>query len=146
MKRVLVATVSLVVMLHSPLARAQEATLPEPVMLVANVLQLNESQVQALVKMIQEREAAIRPLAGTLQAEHAALEALIETPNADPAKVGQTVIDIHNSEKQVSQIARAAAATFAATLTDDQRQRMQAVIQAAEIAPALPAFKALGLI
>jgi uncharacterized membrane protein len=146
MKKVLVATVSLILMLHSPLARAQEATLPEPVMLVANVLQLDESQVQALVKMIQDRDAAIRPLAETLQAQHAALAALIETPNADPAKVGQALIDIHNGEKQVSQIAQAAAATFAATLTDDQRQRMQAVIQAAQIAPAVPAFKAVGLI
>lgn len=146
MKKVLVATVSLVVMLHSPLARAQEANYPEPVMVVANVLQLNESQVQALVKMIQDREAAIRPLAESLQAEHAALEALIETPNADPAKVGQALIDIHNGEKQVSQIAQAAAATFASTLTDEQRRRILFIAQAAQVAPAVPAFKAVGLI
>lgn len=146
MKKGLVAIVSLAVMLHSPLARAQEATLPEPVMVVANVLQLNESQVQALVKMIQDREAAVRPLAEALQAKHAALAILIETPGPDPAKVGQALIDIHNGEKQVAQTAQAAAATFAETLTDEQRQRMQVFIQAAQVAPALSAFKALGLI
>ncbi|HEX7421331.1 MAG TPA: periplasmic heavy metal sensor [Thermoanaerobaculia bacterium] len=146
MKKVLVATVSLIVMLHSPLARAQDANLPEPVMVVANVLQLTESQVQGLVKMIQDRDAAIRPLVETLQAEHAALATLLDTPGADPAKVGQAVLDIHNGEKHVSEIAQGAAATFAATLTDEQRQRMQSIIQAAQIAQVLPAFKALGLI
>jgi uncharacterized membrane protein len=146
MKKVLVATVSLIVMLHSPLARAQDANLPEPVMVVANVLQLTDSQVQGLVKMIQDRDAAIRPLAETLQAEHAALATLIDSPDADPVKVGQALIDIHNGEKQVSQIAQTAAATFAATLTDEQRQRMQVIMQAAQVVPALPAFKAVGLI
>jgi uncharacterized membrane protein len=146
MKKVLVATVSLIVMLHSPLARAQDANLPEPVMVVANVLQLTESQVQGLVKMIQDRDAAIRPLAETLQAERVALATLLDTPGADPARVGQAVLDIHNGEKHVSEIAQGAAATFAATLTDEQRQRMQSIIQAAQIAQVLPAFKALGLI
>lgn len=147
MKNLRIAAVSLLLMIHSPLIRAQEAPpLPPPVMAVANVLQLTEQQVAGLVKMIQDRDAAIRPIAETVQAEQASLAALLDTPGADPAKIGRTLIDIHTNEKHAQEIAQAAAATFASTLTDDQRQRMGFVIQAAQVAPALPAFKALGLL
>ena len=147
MKNVRIAAVSLVLMIHSPLTSAQEAPqLPPPIMAVATVLQLSEQQLAGLLTMIQNRDAAIRPIAETVKAEQAALQALLDTPGADPAKIGQTLIDIHNNQKQVAEIAQAAAATFANTLTDEQRQRMGFIIQAAQVAPAIPAFKAVGLL
>ena len=147
MKNLRIAAVSLLLMIHSPLTSAQEAPqLPPPVIAVATVLQLTEQQIAGLVTMIQNRDAAIRPVAETVQAEQASLAALLETPGADPAKIGQALIDIHTNEKHALEIAQAAAATFANTLTDEQRERMQLVIQAAQVAPALPAFKALGLV
>lgn len=147
MKNLRIAAVSLLLMIHSPLTSAQEAPqLPPPVMAVASVLQLTEPQIAGLVAMIQDRDAAIRPIAESVRAEQATLATLLETPGADPSKIGQTLIDIHNNEKRASQIAQAAAATFANTLTDEQRQRMQFVAQAAQVAPAIPAFKAVGLL
>jgi len=138
--------VSLLVMLHSPLARAEEPALPQPVIVVANVLQLTDAQVRDLVKMIQDRDAAIRPIAENVQANHSALAQLLGTTTPDPVRVGQLVIEIHNGETRVAEISQTSAATFANTLTSEQQQRMQSVIQAAQIAPAVPAFKALGLI
>lgn len=147
MKTLRIAAVSLLLMIHSPLTSAQEApSLPPPVTVVATVLQLTGQQIGDLVKTIQDRDAAIRPIAESVQKEQAALAVLLDTPGVDPAKIGQTLIDIHTNEKHASEIAQAAATTFASTLTDDQRQRMQFVTQAAQIAPALPAFKALGLL
>lgn len=147
MKKVCFTTVSLLLILHSPLARAQEpGGLPQPVVVVASVLQLTEAQVGDLITMVQDREAAIRPIAESLQANHTALAKVLDAATPDPVMVGQLVIDIHNGEKHVGEIAQAAAATFANTLTSEQQERMQHVIQASQIAPAVPAFKALGLI
>ncbi len=147
MKTIRFAAVSLLVMIvHSPLARAQEPQLPQPVMVAASFLQLSEAQVHDLVAMIQSRDAAIAPIAQTVQANQAALAQLLETEAPDPAKVGQLLIDIHNGEKHAAELAQAAAAAFANTLSIDQRQRMQLVIQATQVAPVIPAFKALGLI
>ena len=146
MRKIHFATVSLLLMFHPLLASAQEPALPQPVLVVANVLQLTEPQVRDLVKIIQDRDAAIRPIAENVHATRAELSALLGTATPDPMRVGELVIQMHNGEKRVAEISQTAAATFANTLTSEQQQRMQHVIQAAQIAPALPAFKALGLI
>ena len=146
MRKIRFATVSLLLMLHSPLAPAQESALPQPVLVVANVLQLTEPQVRDLVKIIQDRDAAIRPIAENVHATQTALAELLGTTTPDPMKVGELVIQMHHGEKRVEEISQTAAATFANTLTSEQQQRMEYVIQAAQIAPAVPAFKALGLI
>jgi hypothetical protein len=56
------------------------------------------------------------------------------------------LIEIHAAEKQAGAVAQSAAASFEAILTPDQRGRLQFVRQAAQVEPALPAFKAVGLL
>ena len=147
MKAIRFAAISILLMIvHSPLARAQEQELPQPLRMVAGFLQLSEAQLHDLVTIIQTRDAAIAPIAQGVQSNQAALAKLLEGETPDPSKVGQLLIEIHNDEKRAAGIAQAAAASFADTLTADQKQRMAFVIQAAQVAPVIPAFKAIGLI
>jgi uncharacterized membrane protein len=129
-----------------PFAHAEDAALPQPVMVVISVLQLSGAQASDLVRTIREREAAIQPIAKAVQENRDALAKLLDSPGADPAKAGQIVIAIHSGEKQIEGVAHAAAASFVGTLTDDQRQRLGFIIRAEQVTPAIPAFKALGLL
>jgi len=147
MRKTGLAIVSMLLMiLHSPLARADDAALPQPVTVVISFLQLSEGQANDLLRMIRDRDTAIQPIAQTVQTNREALARLLESPAPDPATAGQLLIEIHDGEKRIGEQAQAAAASFLVTLTADQRQRMQFIIMAAQVAPAVPAFKALGLI
>jgi Spy/CpxP family protein refolding chaperone len=147
MRKTRFAAVLLALMiLQSAPARADQSQLPPPIAVVANVLALSEAQTGALMAMIQSRDAAIRPIAEALQAEQASLGNLLETPGADAASVGQLVIEIHNGQQQASALAQAAAAKFDEVLTPEQRERLQSIRQAEQLAPVIPAFKAVGLL
>lgn len=131
--------------LHSPLARGDDG-LPPPIVFISNFLQLSTDQTLTLVTTIQERDAALQPIAEKLRTDQEALRKLLESTDADPATAGRLLLEIRNAERQASAIARDAAAQFEGALTPEQRVRLQFVRQAAQIEPAIPAFKAAGLI
>src|SRR5258706_10948412 len=131
-------------MLHPAIGRGAAGDLPPPIAFVSNFLQLSEAQTGSLVGMIQSRDAAIRPIAEALQAKQQALQSLLDTPNPDAAAVGKLMIEINAGQHQIAMLAQSAAASFASTLTDEQKQRLQFVRQAEQVAPAIPAFKAVG--
>lgn len=139
------AVISLLLMiLHSPLAHADDA-LPPPIVFVSSFLQLSPPQTLALITTIQARDSALQPIGMKLHADQEALGRLVESPDADPATAGRLLLDIRTVEKQANTVAQAAAAQFEAVLTPEQRERLQFVRQAAQIEPAIPAFKAVGL-
>jgi len=147
MKKTCLAVASLItlMMLHPAAVRADAGELPPPIAFVSNFLQLSEAQTASLIGMIQSRDTAMRPIAEALQAKQQALQSLLDTPNPDAGAVGTLMIEILTGQHQIAAIAQSAASTFAATLTDEQRQRMSFVQQAEQVAPVIPAFKALGL-
>jgi uncharacterized membrane protein len=145
MRRTCLTVALLLMILHSPLARADEG-LPAPIVFVTNFLQLSGDQTGALIHMIQSRDAALQPIAMKLHADQEALGKLLESPAADPATVGRLLIEIRAGEKQANAVAHDAAVSFEEVLTPEQRQRLQFLRQAAQIEPAIPAFKAVGLL
>lgn len=146
MRKTLFVVVLTLLVIHSPLAQADPRELPPPVAVVANTLSLNEQQVEALIAMIQAREAAVRPIAQQLEGHRQALAALLESANPDPAAAGKLLIDIRDGERQIAEIARQSASAFVQNLGAEQRERLQFLGNAAQVAPVLPAFKAVGLL
>lgn len=146
MRKSLAAAFLLLLLFHSPAARADEPQAPEPVRVVVAVLELSEDQVQAFVAMIAGREAAVRPAAEQLRLRHEALGQLLQTPAPDPAAVGTLVLEIRAIEAEIGRVAQSAAAQFEQVLTPDQRERLMHLRQAAQVCPVLPAFKAAGLL
>jgi uncharacterized membrane protein len=146
MRKTFLAAASLVLMiLHSPAARADDG-LPPPVVFVTNFLQLAPEQTMALITMIQARDAALQPVGRKIQADQEALGKLLDSPDADPVTAGRLLIEIRTLEKQAGAAAHDASAQFESVLTQDQRDRLQFVRQAAQVEPAIPAFKAVGLL
>ena len=146
MRKTCLAVASLLLLLlHSPLAHADEK-LPAPIVFVTTFLQLSQDQTSALITMIQARDAALQPIGVKVQTSREALGKLLDSPAADAATVGRLLIEIRTGEKQANTIARDAAASFEEILTPEQRARLQFVRQAAQIEPAIPAFKAVGLL
>jgi uncharacterized membrane protein len=135
----------LLALFHSAPARAAD-DLPAPIVFVTNFLQLSDDQVSALIATIQTRDAALQPIVMKLQADREQLGQLLESPSADAASAGRLLLEIHNGEKQVGAVARQFASSFEEILTPDQRQRLAFVRQAAQVEPAIPAFKAVGLL
>jgi Spy/CpxP family protein refolding chaperone len=144
-KTLLAAAALLLIILPSAAARADE-NVPPPIALTAHFLQLSSDQVQALVSMIQTRETALRPIAEKLQADREALGKLVESANPDAAAVGRLLLSIHAAEVQANEVGRGAAAAFEEVLTPEQRGRLQLLRQAAQVEPAIPAFRAVGLL
>ena len=139
-------SVSFLLILHSALAHADDNQLPQPIVFVTNFLQLSEEQTSALITMIQAREAALQPIAEKLHANQEAIAKLLDASSPDAGAVGRLLIEIRGGEKQVGEVARQAAASFEETLLPEQRQRLQFVRQAAQVQPAIPAFKTVGLL
>jgi uncharacterized membrane protein len=145
MRKTFLAVASLVlIILHSPVVRADDG-LPAPIVFVTNFLQLSPDQTMALITMIQTRDTALQPVAMKLHADQEALGKLLDSPDADPATAGRLLIEIRGLEKQAGAAAHDAAAQFENILTPEQRNRLQFIRQAAQVEPAIPAFKAVGL-
>lgn len=140
----LAAAASLLMMLVAPLVRADEP-LPPPIVFVRTFLQLTDDQTGALVNMIQARDAALQPITAKVQSGQEALGKLLDSPAADAAAAGTLLLDIQANQKQIETIARNAAASFEAILSPEQRGRLQFLRQAAQVEPAIPPFKAAGL-
>jgi hypothetical protein len=145
MRKTCFAVSVLLIILHSPLARAEQG-LPAPIVFVTNFLQLSEDQTRALIAMIQTRDAALQPIAVKLHADQEMLGQLLESPTADPTSVGRLLLEIRAGEQQAATIAHDAAAAFEQGLTSEQHERLQFVRQAAQVQPTLPAFHAVGLL
>ncbi|HYM62556.1 MAG TPA: periplasmic heavy metal sensor [Thermoanaerobaculia bacterium] len=144
MRKTCLAVSLLLMILHSPIARADD--LPAPIVFVTNFLQLSADQTKALIGIIQARDAALQPIAAKLQADQQALGTLLESASPDAGTAGRLLLEIHDGQKQAGAIARDAALSFEATLTPEQHDRLQFVRQAAQVEPAIPAFRAVGLL
>ncbi|MEA2164274.1 MAG: hypothetical protein QOK37_2401 [Thermoanaerobaculia bacterium] len=144
-KTFLISASLLLMILHSPAARADDG-LPPPIVFVSTFLQLSPDQTMALITMIQTRDAAMQPIAAKVRADQEALGKLLQSPDADPATAGRLLIELRSLESQAASVAHEAAAHFESVLTPDQHDRLQFVRQAAQVEPAIPVFKAVGLL
>ncbi len=73
-------------------------------------------------------------------------ELLLTSSQASPISVGQTVIEIRALETQGSRIISSYHSAFVAMLTPEQLQRVQMVVQAGKLIPAIGAFAAVQLV
>lgn len=144
MRKTCLGIASLLMILQSSVVRGDDQ-LPPPLVFAKAYLQLTDEQTGALITMIQMRGGAMEPIAAKLHANQEALGKLIESSNPDAATVGALLIKIHAGEKQLGTIAHDAAASFEQTLLPEQLERLQFVRQAAQVEPAIPALRAIGL-
>ena len=142
--RKLVIAVTVIVLTAAPSVRASD--LPQPVQIVANVLELSESQVVSWVDLLRARETAVRPLQQELQAKQQAIAAALQSSSPDPAVVGVLVVAAHTIELQIAAIVQQTTSQFEETLSDEQREKLNNLREVAHVCPVVPAFQATGLL
>lgn len=119
---------------------------PDPVAVVAHVLDLSPDQITAWTDILHARQSAIEPLAHQAQSQEQAIAQALGTANPDPIAVGQAVVALHALQLQIAAANAKSAADFEKLLTPDQLQRLNGLRGAAGVCPVLPAFAATGLL
>ncbi|HEV8658879.1 MAG TPA: periplasmic heavy metal sensor [Thermoanaerobaculia bacterium] len=137
------ATVTLIASAHLAVA---EENYPQPVQVVAAVLQLSPEQLAALINMLQQREQALQPLQQELRMHQEAIGKALQTPAPDPFALGQLLIETRTIEQQIAATRLQASAQFQQVLDQDQLERLQQIQSTAGVCQILPAFEAMGLL
>ncbi len=112
---------------------------------VVKFLQLRGDQVEILGQLLQARQEAEAPLLEAIAEREKRLRELLESGGMPP-EIGQLVIEIHALQKQVAQVQQSFLANWENSLDPEQRQRLNAVRQAAQLQPIVPAFQQLQLL
>ncbi|HYS55431.1 MAG TPA: periplasmic heavy metal sensor [Thermoanaerobaculia bacterium] len=118
---------------------------PDPVSVIAHVLELSNDQVTAWSGILHAREAAIQPIAQQAQAKRQALEQALASPNPDPVAIGNAFIELRGLQAQVAAVNADSASKFQKLLDDDQLQRLEGIRGASQVCPIVPALQATGL-
>jgi Spy/CpxP family protein refolding chaperone len=124
-----------------------EAPQPPPApAIVAQFLGFSDAQAAQFQQLLQNLQATVGGLQQQIGPKQQALENLLSTAQPDPATAGKLLLEIHALQQQVGQALQSYHESFLALLTSDQKQKTQAVVQAAQLLPAVRAFAEVHLI
>jgi len=117
-----------------------------PALAVAHFLQFTETQSAQFLQEFDSFQAAMHNLQTQVQSRQHQLDQLVHSPEPNLSAIGQAVIDISVLQSQGAQIIASYHNAFNALLTPEQHQKVQMVIQARQLVPAIGAFAAVNLI
>src|SRR2546429_353400 len=129
-------------------AFADEAPQPPPApAIVVQFLGLSDTQATQFLQLLQNLQTSVGGLQQQIGPKQQSLENLLNnTAPPDPAAVGGLMLQIHDLQKQLGQAFQTYHENFLALLTSEQKEKAQAVVQAAQLLPAVRAFAEVRLI
>ncbi len=116
-----------------------------PPAVVASFLGFTEAQAAQFAGLLGQFEPSLQGLQEQIAARQAQLDILLSQSSPHPAIVGSLLLQIHALQQQVAQAVQGFQGQFATLLTDEQKQKVQAVTQASQLQPVVGAFVALNL-
>jgi Spy/CpxP family protein refolding chaperone len=116
-----------------------------PPTLVASFLNFTEPQATQFQALLGQFLPVLQSLQQQIAELQTQLDALLSRPNPNPGQIGSLVLQIHALQQQETQAIENFQNLFASLLTDQQKQKVQAVTQAAQLQPVVGAFVALKL-
>jgi Spy/CpxP family protein refolding chaperone len=114
--------------------------------IVVQFLGFSDTQAAQFQQLLQTLQASVGGLQQQLSPKQQSLDSLLNNAQPDPAAVGGLMLQIHALQQQLAQAVQAYHDNFLALLTSEQKQRVQAVVQAAQLLPAVRAFAEVRLI
>ena len=143
-----------VVLVLMPRAGAAQTTVPAPSSadpcpapaVVVAFLGFTDAQAAQFAGLLGQFETTLHGLQEQIAARQTQLDTLLSQSNPNPAMVGSLVLQIHALQQQVAQAIQGFQSQFAMLLTDEQKQKVQAVAQASQLQPVAGAFVALNLV
>lgn len=119
---------------------------PDPMAVVAHVLELSPDQITAWSQILHSRQEAIQPMAQQAQAREQTIGQAFASGHPDAVVVGQALVELHALQEQIGAVNAQSLQQFAQILTPDQQQRLNDIRNAAQVCPIVPAFQATGLL
>jgi hypothetical protein len=119
---------------------------PDPLAVVATVLELSPDQTQALAQNAQALASSLEQARQLATAKEHEIETLAQANPPDLALLGKAVLGLRTIRGQAASTLDAYHQSFAGLLTPGQAARAQTVSDAAGLQPAVAAFVALGLV
>ena len=116
-----------------------------PPAMVASFLGFTPAQTTQFETLLGQFLPTLQALQTQIAARQAQLEIQLDQPNPNPGNIAGLVLQIHALQQQVGQAVQIYQNQFAAMLTDEQKQKVQAVTLAAQLQPVAGAFVALKL-
>ena len=150
MKKVLIILFALAVV--SPvLAQEGPPEGPPPIAIAAHnqviaFLDLDENQIAAWDEMYLIHRDAEQPVKEEMRVLEAELKEMIDAGDADPAAVGDLVLQIAELRAELHQIHMIYHEDFMTLLDEDQGRRLGFIARADRVQPIIPAFKLFELI
>jgi Spy/CpxP family protein refolding chaperone len=115
-------------------------------MIVAGFLGFSEAQGAKFGQLLEALQTTVGPLQQQMMAQQKTLESVLSADQPDPAAVGKLILQIRAIQKQIGQALQAYHDGFLALLTQDQKEKTQAVVGAAQLLPAVKAFAEVRLL
>ena len=126
---------------------ADEAPQPPPApAIVVQFLGFSDTQAAQFKQLLQTLQATAGGVQQQIGPKQQTLDSLLGTAQPDPATAGELLLEIHALQQQLGQAFQSYHEDFLALLTPDQKEKTQAVAQAAQLLPAVKAFAEVRLI
>ena len=109
-------------------------------------LSLTDAQVETIRQSMKDQREAMRTNMESMRAKRQALRAQMKSDNADPATLGQAMVDMKNARKSMQASRKAAADKLVATLTPEQKAKLNTLKDSAKNGGAVREAMRLGLI
>jgi hypothetical protein len=147
MKRSTLLAMTLTAFALAPAAAfADPPAAPDPLAVVAAVLELSPEQTEALAGNAQALASSLAQARQLAAAKEREIETLARANPPDLARLGKAVLDLRTIRGEAASVLDAYHQAFADLLTPDQAARVETVAGAARLQPAVAAFVALGLV
>ncbi len=125
---------------------AQEPPAPPAPVLVAQFLGFSESQATQLRGMLEELQGAIAGVEQQMRDRQQRLEQLLSAEPPDAGAIGAAMIEVRSLQRRAQSALESYHQRFLALLSPEQKEKVQAVIQASRLLPAVRAFAEIRLI
>jgi hypothetical protein len=116
-----------------------------PPAVVVSFLNFTPAQAAQFQELLSEFLPTVQGLQQQITVLQNQLNILLNQPNPNPVAVGNVTLQIHVLEQQVAQAIQDYQNLFVGLLSDAQKEKVQAVTQASQLQPVVPAFVALKL-
>lgn len=116
-----------------------------PPAVVTSFLGFTPAQTTQFETLLGQFLPTLQALQTQIAARQAQLEIQLDQPNPNPGNIAGLVLQIHALQQQAAQAIQGYQNQFVALLTDEQKQKVQAVTQASQLQPIVGAFVALKL-
>lgn len=109
-------------------------------------LSLTDAQVETIRQSMKDQHEAMRTNMESMRAKRQALRTQMHSDNADPAALGQAMVEMKNARKAMQASRKAAADKLIATLTPEQKAKLDSLKESAKNGGAVHEAMRLGLI